>query len=68
MMQFVWFYIICNKKDHLLEQIGPEIGASRIHNQVVDRMSKSGSNGSMKQTLQDSICTVPLGNNKNIIK
>lgn len=60
--------IICysnnEKNNHLLEQIGPEIGASRIHNQVADQMSKSGSNGSMKQTQRDEICIVPLENNK----
>jgi len=48
-----------NIYNHLLEQITPEIGASRIHNQVADQRSKNGSNGSMKQTLQDEICIKP---------
>ena len=53
------YYSRNHQNNHLLEQIGPEIGASRIHNPVSDQRSESDSNESMKQTLQDEICIIP---------
>ena len=49
-----WTYSV-----HLLEQKDHEINASKIHNQVADQMSKSGSNGDMKHTPQDDFCKEP---------
>lgn len=54
------------QNNHLPEQITLEIGASRMHNQVADQRSESDSNESMKQTLQDEICTIPMENNREI--
>lgn len=54
------------QNSYLPEKITPEISDLRMHNQVADQRSESGSSGSMKQTLQDKICTIPMENNKQI--
>ena len=62
----IQYYSRNHQNNHLLEQIDPELGASRIHNQVADQMSESEYNESMKQTQQDEFCIKPVGINRQI--
>jgi len=62
----IQYYSRNHQNNHLHEQIDPETGASRNHNQVADQRSESDNNESMKQTLRDEICIKPVGNNRQI--